>query len=153
MSLPPCCEDARKVDPRVGRCAQHGIRHLPEAKVRAWSEQFPTETMRKVAYAFGHMADADTGWILGCSLAWIAKHSEVSRRTLRRYLPLFERYGVITVQRYAMANYAAKLTAKGVDVKPRNRCRAFALRDVSEYRVSFDTVIPANVAFHPWRGP
>lgn len=57
----------------------------------------------------------------------LAKHCYVSRRTLQRYIPLFESYGIVEVKRW--------------------RYRRSNAPSPNSYRLFFGSVIPENWAF------
>jgi DNA-binding transcriptional ArsR family regulator len=71
--------------------------------VRKWADQQPAK-YRNTALAFGYRCDRKSHSFSG-TLAWISRKSRerkgegVSRPTLVRHLPVFEKYGVITVER------------------------------------------------------
>jgi DNA-binding transcriptional ArsR family regulator len=71
--------------------------------VRKWADKQP-KMYRKTALAFGYRCDTNTHSFDG-TLAWISKKSRerkgegVSRPTLERHLKVFEKHGVITVER------------------------------------------------------
>ena len=71
--------------------------------VRKWADKQPAK-YRKTALAFGYRCDRESHSFDG-TLAWISKKSRerkgegVSRPTLERHLPVFEKHGVITVER------------------------------------------------------
>jgi DNA-binding transcriptional ArsR family regulator len=73
------------------------------AMVRKWADKQP-KMYRKTALAFGYRCDMKSHSVDG-TLAWISKKSRerkgegVSRATLERHLPVFEKHGVITAER------------------------------------------------------
>jgi len=71
--------------------------------VRKWADQQP-KMYRKTALAFGYRCDTKTHSFSGTE-KWIAKKSRercgegISERTVQRHLKVFEKHGVITVER------------------------------------------------------
>ena len=71
--------------------------------VRHWAEQMPAK-YRKTALAFGYRCDKKTHSFDG-TLRWISQQSRkrsgegVSRATLERHLKVFEKHGVIEIER------------------------------------------------------
>ena len=62
-----------------------------------WAAMFPAkpQALRKIAYAFRKLGAGDEPFTVA---EWeLAKVAGVSPRTIRRYLGVFERYGVIEV--------------------------------------------------------
>jgi DNA-binding transcriptional ArsR family regulator len=78
-----------------------------DVMVRQWADSQP-EKYRKSALAFGYPCNTETHSFSGTE-EWIAKHArknriDISERTIQRHLKVFERSGVITVERRREGN-------------------------------------------------
>lgn len=110
-------------------------RQLPAAEYAALFPAKP-KALRKIAYGLRRLGALGDGNQLGTDSRrgqgnqvftmneWeLAKECRVSRRTLQRYLPLFESYGILEVKRWRYRKTGAS---------------------PNSYRLYFGSVIPAN---------
>jgi hypothetical protein len=66
----------------------------------AYAVLFPAKppALRKIAHALRYLSTGDKPFTIA---QWeLAAHAQVSRRTLQRYLPAFEAYGVVEIKRW-----------------------------------------------------
>lgn len=87
-------------------------RWLSSVAASEFAEMFPArpKALRKIAFGLRQLSGSEgRGKLRPFTMdEWeLAKHCQVSRRTLQRYLPVFEHYGVIEVHRWRYRRFGA----------------------------------------------